>query len=130
MVVLLTAFQVSPLMCSCAAPGSSHPGSAPECLLAGLEAKRAGLRMRLPKGREEAGKQAASLEAWQRAGKPTCQREGRCEHLVGVLCGLGQRERARLDAKGGRFLAIFFWHCNESFEMGGKTYICEGLGLA
>lgn len=50
MVVLLTAFQVSPLMCSCAAPGSSHPGSAPECLLAGLEAKRAGLRMRLPKG--------------------------------------------------------------------------------
>lgn len=49
MVVLLTAFQVSPSMCSCAAVGSSHPGSAHECLLAGLEAKRAGLQMRVPK---------------------------------------------------------------------------------
>lgn len=36
------------------------------------------------------------------------QLEGRHGHLVGARCGLGQRERARLDTKGGRFLALFF----------------------
>lgn len=37
------------------------------------------------------------------------QLEGRHEHLVGAPCGLGQREQARLDTKGGRFLALFFF---------------------